>query len=455
MKNRFFLFIPVLIGLASCNTTSPKKVLIFSGEIEHPRSDTLTLVDKNQNVVHTMVLDKNHAFKDTIDIAEGFYRLSDGKESTKLYLKSDFNLQLTLNTEEFDESIVYTGVGEKENNYLAKKALLEEGFGRLRFYSYYAKQSEEAFLKSTDSLFALKTDLLEKTANLDTLFQYVESKSIEFEKLKRYAGFEMMKRYVGGQKGFIVSDNFPNAFSQVNLEDERLLLSSEYLYYIKDYLKQLARGKVEKLEDPILNYIETIDQQVQNPAIMQELYYHVGKWQLNYTEALDDVYKKITPKLSDKVYLQEVTDNYKKLKRIEKGAQSPDFEFLDINGNIVSLSDLRGKLVYIDIWATWCLPCLKEIPHLKSLEENFKGQDIAFVSICQSDTKERWENMIKEKELGGIQLFQADENHPFFQDYLVQGIPRFILLDKEGKIIDAQAKRPSNSMLKEEIESHL
>ncbi len=101
------------------------------------------------------------------------------------------------------------------------------------------------------------------------------------------------------------------------------------------------------------------------------------------------------------------------------------------------------------------MPCIKEIPSLKQIEEYFEGKDIYFVSICKSDTKERWKKMIEEKELGGIQLFAKDENISFFNDYLVQGIPRFILIDKDGKIIDGNAKRPSNPKLKEEIEKYL
>ena len=53
---------------------------------------------------------------------------------------------------------------------------------------------------------------------------------------------------------------------------------------------------------------------------------------------------------------------------LKAGMDSPDFRYRDVNGKVVTLKDLRGKYVYIDVWATWCGPCCMEIPHLKELE---------------------------------------------------------------------------------------
>lgn len=131
---------------------------------------------------------------------------------------------------------------------------------------------------------------------------------------------------------------------------------------------------------------------------------------------------------------------------------SPSFKLNDINGKIVALEDLRGKAVYIDIWSTGCSPCMAEIPYLNALEEYYQNKDIQFVSINIIDSEERWKNIIKEKGLKGVQLYAGDGKILFLKDYLVRGIPRYILIDKDGRIIDSSAKRPSDPKLKGQID---
>lgn len=124
------------------------------------------------------------------------------------------------------------------------------------------------------------------------------------------------------------------------------------------------------------------------------------------------------------------------------GRSSPDFTFVDINGKQVSLKDLRGRYVYIDVWATWCVPCRGELPHLKKLEETFKGMNIAFVSLSCDKDKAKWEKMVKDDQMGGIQLW-GDADNAFLNAYRVQTIPRFIFLDPEGRIVNPDMTRPS------------
>jgi len=137
---------------------------------------------------------------------------------------------------------------------------------------------------------------------------------------------------------------------------------------------------------------------------------------------------------------------------LNEGDPSPTFTYEDQFGKKVSLSDLKGKYVYIDVWATWCGPCKQEIPYLKEMDEAFKGKNIAFVSVSidKMEHKDKWLKMIEEEDLRGIQLLaDNDWNSEFVSAYNIQGIPRFILIDQEGNIVNSNAPRPSDPSLQD------
>jgi len=161
---------------------------------------------------------------------------------------------------------------------------------------------------------------------------------------------------------------------------------------------------------------------------------------------------------------QSLKDYYTEILRLKeempKGSAAPTFtDFENYDGTKTSLSDLKGKNVYIDVWATWCGPCKAEIPALKTLEHDYEGKNIAFVSLSVDDNQahqgswevanQKWRAMIKDKELGGIQLLAPQGwESPFIRAFQINSIPRFILLDTEGNIINPSAPRPSDQNLR-------
>ncbi|WP_394972857.1 TlpA family protein disulfide reductase [uncultured Croceitalea sp.] len=149
-----------------------------------------------------------------------------------------------------------------------------------------------------------------------------------------------------------------------------------------------------------------------------------------------------------------ITNSYEEKQYIAtvlaKGNVSPEFiDYENYYGGTISLNDLKGKYVYVDIWATWCKPCIGEIPSLKKLEKEYSDKNIEFVSISIDNQKdyEKWREMVENDELGGIQLY-AKEDQTFMEAYKVSGIPRFILIDPHGYIVNANAPRPSDLDIK-------
>lgn len=146
-----------------------------------------------------------------------------------------------------------------------------------------------------------------------------------------------------------------------------------------------------------------------------------------------------------------------KLYSAEAGAKpAANFTYPDQNGKMVSLSDFKGKVVLVDVWATWCGPCKQEIPSLKNLEKELHGKDVIFISVSldEEKDKQKWKDMIKEKEMDGVQLFASGWTK-ITKDYNIQAIPRFMVFDKKGNVVTIEAPRPSNPKLKELLLSEL
>lgn len=150
-------------------------------------------------------------------------------------------------------------------------------------------------------------------------------------------------------------------------------------------------------------------------------------------------------------YVQELKSSYQvrhdMLKKFAKGNPSPKFvNYENAKGGKKSLDDFKGKFVYMDIWATWCKPCVGEIPALQALVKEYQGKNIEFVSIStdQPSDHQKWLDMVKEKQMDWTQLYSG-EDFAFMQEYQISSIPRFIFLDDKGNIVNSDAPRPSDT----------
>lgn len=127
------------------------------------------------------------------------------------------------------------------------------------------------------------------------------------------------------------------------------------------------------------------------------------------------------------------------------------------DGSTCKLSSLYGKLTYIDMWATWCGPCCKEIPHLEKVVEKYKGNDkIQFLSLSIDANKQAWLNKLKKDNPAWPQYLVPEEDaNKLMSEMGINGIPRFIMLDEKGNVIFPDAKRPSDPELINDIDNNL
>jgi len=139
---------------------------------------------------------------------------------------------------------------------------------------------------------------------------------------------------------------------------------------------------------------------------------------------------------------REYVEEYMKRKATIVGSPFPaDVVLEDADGNVVDIASFKGKYLYIDLWASWCGPCCKEVPHLQAIEKEFQDSNVVFLSISTDTDKDAWKNKMVELNMHGNQLH--DRNNTLCNALNVKGIPFFLIYDKEGKLHTYKAMRPS------------
>lgn len=154
-----------------------------------------------------------------------------------------------------------------------------------------------------------------------------------------------------------------------------------------------------------------------------------GKPALPYMELAELArYEHVKAELSDPGFAAAMAA----LERADERRQHANFALADLNGKTWSLRELRGKVVVVNFWATWCPPCRKEMPDLETLYRRFSGQGLVILAIS-------------DEEAGKVKSFLADKNitYPVLLDsgrkvnelFEVQGIPKSFVYDREGKLV--------------------
>lgn len=172
---------------------------------------------------------------------------------------------------------------------------------------------------------------------------------------------------------------------------------------------------------------------------------------------IDEVWQAFCRVCSDTAARTKLQAKYEDAARFTPGRPAPDFEMTGTDGKICHLSDFRGKNLYIDVWATWCGPCCREIPYMEKLAEHYrKKRNIEFISVSLDKDLKAWKRKLREDKPQWKQ-FVCPENFQsaLARKYGINGIPRFLFIDKEGKIITVDAPRPSHERIIEYIDGKI
>lgn len=273
-----------------------------------------------------------------------------------------------------------------------------------------------------------------------------------------------------------VDDSYWSFLDSVpNLDLETLIYSNSRAFinqYLHFYIWETARRNAGSISmsnaDSLL--IQAILELTPDEGLIRQLTFNeyvnsrFSKYDLtvfeNYKAEIHDV-------ITEAYLIEPINLRYLALREIiEKPVFAKDIEVNTISDASASaiwdriLADGKDRVIYIDCWATWCSPCIGEIPSSNQMMEEFRDKNVEFVFLCLDSEENKWRYVLADKQFEGQHYFLNDAQGAYFKELLdIRGFPTYVIIDQSGRIVRSGSDlRPSHestkTIIKEMIEDH-
>lgn len=445
---RYLLFTVCLATLFNaCQHNSKNQYVLLSGVITNTESDSIYIYNLDGIYKKVVPVFPDGHFNDTLPVLSGgHYFLVDGKTNIEFYSGAGDSLHISYDATDYLSSVKFTGSKDAV-------ALNTYKYQSIDVWRQVVGDDVEAFYLSPKDTFLGKihrmihwqNSMLLEAHITDTLLTGREMRNNGYYFRAISDTYEKMNKITltQAEKDAIIPLTYTNP---TDFEYSRYYRYFIYNHY-QDKAKEFAAHENTTQEDAFFKIADGIAKK----PVKEYFLYNGTTAFLPKTEHIDSLYHTYIKLSADTLYQKTITEQYKNLTTVEDGKLSPLFkDFENYSGGTTSLTDFKGKYVYIDIWATWCGPCRQEIPYLKKLTADYKDKNIAFISISIDKWQDHdtWKKMVGDMELTGVQLYTKEGlNSHFIKTYQVNAIPRFILIGPDGKIIRTGAPSPSDNKL--------
>ena len=397
---------------------------------------------------------------------EGFYYVSSLRFRCRVYLKPSDELELNINAFTGEYDIIN---GSEENQLVGKWQKLSlpiTNYGYNRSVFQNDSTNLEKYISTHQKLQPAINDfkVVSKTSNehFNKLFELAIDVDNEYAPLYLLSCLSVKRnnKFVSASKTINEPPAFYGQFIQTEkFNDAKILEVGEGMSFINLYQKlnlafipEVEKRKLWR-EDRMKIMMDVITNDTVKAYFLKEQMEISEVNNLSEFRSIYEPFEKYTfPPVVKKKY-QQVYESFIG-DTVYIGKSSYNFSLPDTSGRLVSMKDFKGKVIFIDVWATWCGPCREQFPYLKEIEEEYKdNQDIVFlgISLDKLKDKQKWLKAIQKEKLPGIQLLD-DFGKSFGQKYDISAIPRFLLIDKEGKWIEIRCPKPE---AKEELKRYL
>lgn len=414
---------------------------------------TFNVSNKKSNELKFLVLDEQYTIgldesgrgvkKISIPHETYAYVYSNNRSFT-IYLTPDKNIDVSFDANDRANRIFIYCDDKGINSYLATERNISYNSG----YSSY-RLDEKTYLNNLEFKIKKKREFL-KSKKLPEAFTKLENERIAYKVVEDIFFYPVYRRFFA-KKGYKSSDKYNKYIDSLFVERPDLLNLQPYKDFLIRYIekKTLKTRSSNKTHLSIIKHLDYVIDNVNSKEISDFLinafaFSHIRKVGVAGNE---DIIKKYLDNVRDSRYRKKFSNVVERFRNLEKGKPAPDFSFKDTKDKEVSLKDLKGKYVYIDVWATWCSSCKGEIKYFHRLIREYRNKNIIFIGISLDENHTQWKYFTEKRKLKSIQLYAGD-NKNFSDEYLINTIPRFILIDKEGNIVDSFADRPSSRKIR-------
>jgi len=455
-----YLILLVLPLMVACGSKGPKEA-VLSGKYLNSVDSMLLISSKGTADTLFLAKDGSFTFKALL-AAPQLYKLINSRTQTLVYLNPGDSSFVEFDIANPANGPVFSADQQKVNTnlYNGNKTLREI----MRNYRELYSLTSEKFNQKIDSIQGILN------SNIDSIKG--ETKLIvEMEKMRaKYAIMTIKNNYPQyfaylNEKEFNADSADFSFLNELDVNNANHLMFDDYANLIISYVdtklgklpnyKEISEKPATERLPIIFSVVDTI---ITNETVRDFVKMNLMNDDLEYGEfySLNDVIQNYLANCKTPEYANIVKTKFDKKMLLAPGVPAPVFKYFDINGKEYSLEDFKGKLVYIDFWATWCGPCRHELPFLMALEKDYHGKKVVFASISMDDNKAAWEKMVKEQNMKGVQLYAEGAWKSFVAtNYQIRGIPTFFLIDANGNILKPNAPRPSSNEIRPLLDENL
>lgn len=452
---KLITLIAIVFAMGSCTSDSLKPGDgVFSGSITGAENQQLFMRKETSNnpKMDTILVgaDGSFSFNSFLEKPE-YFTLFVGRNQVLVYLRPGDSIKFNADIQYFNDA-KFSGSSVVYNNYLVSFAKSQSEFAQSMQVVF--KRPEAEAVAVMDSLRTAQMNALheveENFSKVDKFFIETEKSRIKYFWGLSHVMYPLYYSYYNNDKGFKTSPEFDSYLGELNINDSNLISLPDYRQFIFNYLNSKVNGYFEDESISASNpsftsyQLGKIDEIFTDKNVKSYLAYRVMRDHVSYDGIKD--YDLIWP-IFDKIctspfFKDEIVEALASWNYLKPGNPAQDFAGVTLQGDTVHLSDFIGKYVYVDVWATWCRPCLGEIPALTRIEEEMKDNNIVFISASVDRDKGAWDKMLTEQTMHGVQIY-VGQSETLSGFYKISSIPRFMLFDREGKILEVSADRPT------------